>query len=63
MEKNAIENFLRITEEKIQKLQQELIRYPKGKISCLRNGKYVKWYHVMGEKRKYIPKAEIEFAA
>lgn len=62
LEKNAIEDFLRITEEKIQKLQQELKRYPKGKISCLRNGKYVKWYHVMGGKRKYIPKSEIEFA-
>lgn len=62
LEKNAIEDFLRITEEKIQKLQQELKGYPKGKISCLRNGKYVKWYHVMGGKRKYIPKSEIEFA-
>ena len=62
MKKKEIEAHLRIVEQEIQKLQKKLERYPEGKISCLKNGKYVKWYHVTEEKRKYIPKSDIKFA-
>lgn len=62
MEKSTIENLLRMTEDKILKLQQQLEGYPKGKIACLKNGKYAKWYHVLDGERKYIPKSDTRFA-
>lgn len=41
MKKKEIEAHLRIVEQEIQKLQKKLERYPEGKISCLKNGKYI----------------------
>ncbi len=45
-------------ETKIAELKAQLKAYPKGKLFCTRNGKYVKWYLTDGKTQTYIPKKQ-----
>ena len=49
-------------DQKIKEIKQQLRGYPKGYLQCTKNGKYVKWYHITSDSRKYIPKSERTFA-
>ena len=46
----------------INRIEEQLKNLPKGKLSCTKNGKYVKWYYTHKKVRKYIPKQDEEFA-
>lgn len=46
----------------IERIQQQLKDFPTGHLSCLHNGKYIKWYQSEKGKRTLIPKKDIEFA-
>lgn len=58
MYRTQIERMLQKTNKEIQELEKEVQRYPRGSLSCLANGKYVKWFQVEKGKRIYIPKKQ-----
>lgn len=49
-------------EEKIKSIETQLTTFPKGKISCTRNGNYTKWYQSDGHTSTYLPKKERKLA-
>ena len=46
----------------IQKIQEELLKYPPGKILVAKNGIYNKWRYNDGKTTVYIPKSKRKFA-
>jgi len=49
-------------EAKIKDLEVQLSKLPKGKLLCVHNGKYHKWYHSGENPPVYIPKKERRLA-
>ncbi len=49
-------------DEKIRELQKQLNQFPPGSLICTKNGKHFKWFHLLSNKRTYIPKSQREFA-
>ncbi len=49
-------------ESKIKNLERQLKKYPPGKISCIANGGYQKWFVSDGHKQIYLPKKERQLA-
>ena len=47
---------------KINDTERQLAQFPEGHLSCLNNGPYTKWYHVLPGGRTYIPKKDRSFA-
>lgn len=47
---------------KIDVLNNTINSLPKGKLICVRNGKYFKWYHSDGHNISYIPKKNRKLA-
>ncbi len=43
-------------ETRINVLEKQLKTYPEGKLICVKNGGYNKWYQSDGKTKKYIPK-------
>ena len=54
-EHKKLENQIRSTKNKLKKL-------PPGKLVCLKNGAYYKWYQRTEQKRIYIPKGKRQLA-
>ncbi len=59
---SKISNELHAVSSEIARIRQQLKDFPTGHLSCLHNGKYVKWYQSEKGKRTLIPKKNIEFA-
>lgn len=57
----AIAEKRRITEQ-ISSIEQQLKKFPVGRIFCTRNGKWFKWYRSDGHDQFYIPKRERHLA-
>lgn len=49
-------------EKEIKSIQDKLSKLPEGKLICVHNGKYIKWYQSDGHKSIYIPKRNQEYA-
>ena len=49
-------------EKQIKELEQQLERYPEGKLLIARNGKGYKWYQTDGHKQKYLSKKQKNLA-
>lgn len=47
---------------KINETEKQLAQFPEGHLSCLNNGPYTKWYHVLPGGREYIPKKDRNLA-
>ena len=45
-------------EERINELERKIDELPDGRLFCVRNGGYYKWYRSDGNKQIYIPKRE-----
>ena len=45
-------------EKRISEIKQEIEGLPEGKLFCVSNGKYYKWYCSDGHNHVYIPKSE-----
>lgn len=64
--KGGIAIYLRLKQKRknlqkeIYELTKKIQDLPEGKVLCVQNGKYTKWYRSNGTKPIYIPKAEIE---
>lgn len=50
------------TTHQIQRIQEELLKYPPGKILVAKNGIYNKWRYNDGKTTVYIPKSKRKFA-
>lgn len=59
---NNLKKELAVLEQEIQSLQQEIEKLPEGKLLCVQNGAYVKWYKSNGAHPIYIKKSEEEYA-
>lgn len=44
------------------KIKAQLVHLPEGKLICVQNGNYVKWYHSLDGHNTYIPKSNLAFA-
>lgn len=49
-------------EAKINTINQKLSKLPKGRLLCVHNGKYLKWFQSDGKKPIYIPKKNRQLA-
>ncbi len=45
-------------QEQINSLQKQIAVLPEGKLVCVHNGKYIKWFQSDGHVHNYIPKKE-----
>lgn len=59
---NNLKKELAVLEQEIQSLQQEIEKLPEGKLLCVQNGAYVKWYKSNGAYPIYIKKREEDYA-
>ena len=48
--------------KELQQIEKQLSNLPDGKINCVHNGKFVKWFHSDGHTQTYIPKSQREYA-
>lgn len=48
--------------QKIKRLQEELLQFPRGELLSCRNGKYTKWYISFGCKKEYLAKGNRKIA-
>lgn len=53
---------LKQLEKRISHLESQLRQFPEGKIYCVRDGKYFKWYHHTSEKDYYLGKKKRHLA-
>lgn len=49
-------------EENIDSLQSQIRKLPEGKLLCVRNGSYQKWFQSNGKTKTYIPKKKKHLA-
>lgn len=49
-------------EKEITSLQAQLKTFPSGKLICVHNKNYIKWFHSDGHTQTYIPKKKREYA-
>lgn len=49
-------------ENQINSIKEQLKNMPPGKLICVQNGKYSKWFQSDGHTKKYIPKANRQLA-
>ena len=48
----------------IKKIEQELAKYPEGRLYCKKTGEYYKWFHCKSQKQmQYIPKSNSVLAS
>ncbi len=59
MKQSKQENKL---QEEILSLEKQVAELPKGKLICVRNGKYIKWFQSDGHEQIYIPKKRVSLA-
>ncbi len=48
--------------QEAESLEAQLIHLPEGKLICIQNGKYIKWYHSHDHQLTYIPKSNRQLA-
>ena len=52
----TIKHELQTVSSEIHKIQQQLLAFPSGHLSCLHNGKYIKWIQSEKSKQSIISK-------
>jgi hypothetical protein len=58
----TIKHELQTVSSEIHKIQQQLLAFPSGHLSCLHNGKYIKWIQSEKSKQSIISKKNRSFA-
>ncbi len=58
---NAIEEYQRL-KERIDEMERRIAELPEGRLFCVNNGGYYKWYRSNGDNQTYIPKKERKLA-
>lgn len=58
---SKISSELQAVSSEIARIRQQLQNFPTGHLSCLKNGKYIKWYQSEKGKRTLISKKNISY--